>query len=468
MLLSTGTSPATAARPRDHLVGFYDTKTHLADSVATFLAQAFQEDGFALVIATSEHHAEFAAALAARGVEDVAGDRYVQLDAAATLASVMRNGSPDPELFRAVLEDVTESPVRAGRPVYAYGEMVALLWEDGDAPGAMRLEELWNQLLASHPLALFCGYPTSAFSSHHDTAAFRAVCDAHSAVVPSEGFAELTDPTDRLRRVAILEQQAVASANERDSLQRKQQELETALAQLAEADRARREFAAMVIHEVRSPTAVISGFLELLQASWSELHESQVREYLSSAARSAAQVGRLIDDLLLMSRLESGRFRYELGPVDLPALAAEAVSQVRSATGRTVEVVAPGGLPTGLADEGRQLQILANLLSNAVKFSVDATPVSVIIEDGGDHLVVRVRDRGVGIAPAELPELFRPFSRLRGARGSQTGGTGLGLWITKALVEGQGGMIDVASRPGVGTTFTYTIPLLVASPPVGS
>lgn len=451
-----------SAGRRDHRVGFYRSDAYLAGAVADHLAPALVDAGLAVVIATPEHHAAISVALVERGLDPVAaGERYLELDAGAVLESICRDGAVDAEGFDAVIGGLLRGRAVGDRPVHAYGEMVTLLWERGDTTGALALEELWNELGSQVPFELFCSYPTSAFEDDLDIEAFRAVCDAHSLVLPSESLAVLTDTEEQVRTVALLEQQTVAAGNERAMLRAKQQELEAALEQLAEADRLRRRFTAMVVHDLQSPTAVISGVLEQLRGFGSDLSVDEAQQFLGLAERSAERIQRLVDDVLLMSRLEAGGFTFDNRTVDLGRIVTELVHEVRHRTGRTIELTIQPDLPATSCDEGRQQQILDNLLSNALKFSATAGPVSVHLSDGGTHVIVRIEDHGKGIAPSALEQLFRPFSRHEGAAGGPAG-TGLGLYITRSLVEGQGGEIGIASELGEGTTLTYTVP--VASP----
>jgi signal transduction histidine kinase len=453
-------APVTTARahPHDHLVGFYESDPFLAGSVARFLAPAFEGEAAAMVLATPSHLASFRRSLLDRGI-DPASDRFLALDADEVLARISIDGQVDGDRFRAVVGELIDEQTRQGRRVYAFGELVALLWERGDVTGALELESLWNELATTRPFSLFCGYPTSAFADEEDTVAFRTVCDAHSAVIPSESYSELLDPADKLREVAILKQEAVAGANERDALRRTRAELQAALDERDEADRLQKQFTAMLVHDLRSPTVVVAGLLEVLLEHWDHLDPVEIREHLATASASASRMERLIDDMLAMARLESGRFRFDLQPLDLAATVRSVSAEVRKTTGRHVEVSAPAGLRPAYADAGRQEQVIDNLLSNAVKFSPGGVTVSVEIEDpGGDHLVVRVLDGGSGIAEEDLGRLFQPFSRLE-HRSGPVRGTGLGLFITKALVEGQGGAVSVDSEVGVGTRVSYTVPV---------
>jgi signal transduction histidine kinase len=450
-----------AAGEHDHIVGFYESDGFLTTSVVDFVLPALRDGTPVILIATEPHRKGIETALQAAGVDLADAHERGLLrarDARETLDTIMDGDRPDPERFRTVIGGLIADVSGTGYEVRAYGEMVALLWEEGRIAGAIALEDLWNALAESYPFALLCTYPMEAFDREEATDAFHTVCRQHSAVIPSESYSQLSDPGERARAVARLQQEASAGVKERLALREKQTELEAALDRLRELDRLRNEFVAMVVHDIRSPAALTAGFLGMLRDSWPDLEESEIEEFLARALESTEQVQRLVDDILTMSRLDSGEFTYDLQPIDLRSVVERAVSEVRSTTHRTIEVSAQRDLPPALADENRQVQILTNLLSNAVKFSPDSTVVRVAVRERGDEIVVRVRDEGVGISDEDAPKLFRPFSRLNPRTERQSKGTGLGLYISKALVEGQGGTIWFDSVEGDGSTFAYTVP----------
>lgn len=443
----------TSPHPDGHVVAFYEHDGFLVDSVVAFLGEHP-----AVVIATPEHLAAIGASLdpPVGGTSDGSRDApFVALDARDTLERLLVDGRVDAASFREVVGGILDD-LDGGHP-YIFGEMVAVLWDEGDIDQAIALEDLWNGFADSRPFTLLCGYPMSSFDREEHTGSFRAVCHKHSSVVPSESYSRLSGSEERLRHIAMLQQTTNAGENERLALRRKRSELEDALEELRESDRLRSEFVAMVVHDVRSPASIASGYLDLLKENWTELDEDEIERFLTTATENLARIQRLVGDVLTMSRIDSGEFTVHLRPVDLGAIVASTVSQVRASTGRDIRFERPTTLRAALADEDRQVQVLTNLLSNAVKFSPDGSTIRVTIDSDADALSVSVRDEGVGISPEDQDELFRPFSRLGGPGSSGVAGTGLGLYIAKALVEGQGGTIRVDSAPGAGSTFTYTV-----------
>lgn len=167
-------------------MGFYETDDDLVAAVAAFFAEGLHAHGTAVAVAIPEHRDALEHALASAGVsvEALMSDgRFRALDARTTLDTFMRNGSPDPEAFATQLGRVLSESSLRGQPVCVFGEMVALLWADGNISAAIELESLWNELSTQHEFTLYCGYPLSILETPDDLAATKQVCDHHSSVV---------------------------------------------------------------------------------------------------------------------------------------------------------------------------------------------------------------------------------------------------------------------------------------------
>jgi signal transduction histidine kinase len=229
-------------------------------------------------------------------------------------------------------------------------------------------------------------------------------------------------------------------------------------ARLRELDQLKNEFVGVVAHDLRSPMTVIAGYVDMVLLRWDETTDDTKRELLGVASRNVKRLSVLVEDVLQVARIEAGDFAFDVRPFDLGALVERTVAEMNDARpDRSVVALVRPGLPLAHADEDRQWQVLTNLLSNAQKFSPEDAPVEVRVEVLPRDLAVSVADRGRGIAPEDLSRLFGKFSRLGAAPGGEKG-TGLGLYICKALVEAQGGTIEAASEPGRGTTLRYTVP----------
>ena len=178
-------APATrAVKPTDHFVALYDDDSSLIDSVRTFLAMGLADGDAAVIIATPAHREAIEAAVGHSIDLDGARDHglFLSLDAAETLASFMEGERPDPARFRAVVGGAVGHAQRAGKGVRLFGEMVALLWDAGNAEGAIQLEDLWNRLSEEHPFRLFCAYPAEGFDEG-SLDGLSMVCHHHSHVL---------------------------------------------------------------------------------------------------------------------------------------------------------------------------------------------------------------------------------------------------------------------------------------------
>lgn len=212
-------------------------------------------------------------------------------------------------------------------------------------------------------------------------------------------------------------------------------------------------------HELRSPLTSIRGYTSLLLNRWDRIGDDDKQMMLGQIHHDAERVTRLINELLDISRLESGRLSLGVQEIDLAELAARVVASIRATVPELeAELVFPAALPTVTADPDKVEQVLTNLVENAAKYGSPAGLVveaEVVDREGRRRVAVTVRDTGPGIAPEDLPRVFdRWFQREHG----RPSGTGLGLWISRGLVEAHGGRLTVESPPGQGAAFTFTLP----------
>jgi two-component system OmpR family sensor kinase len=219
-----------------------------------------------------------------------------------------------------------------------------------------------------------------------------------------------------------------------------------------------RRFVADASHELRTPLTSIRGFAELYrQGAASE--PADVARVMRRVEDSAAQMGVLVDDLLLLARLDQQR-PLERAPVDIVALAADAVHDAQAvAPDRMISLdVAAGDAAVVLGDEPRLRQVLSNLVSNALSHTPAGTPVDVEVAVRSGEVHLSVRDRGPGLAPEDAARIFERFFRADASRTRAAGGTGLGLSIVAALVAAHGGKVGVDTAPGHGATFWVRLP----------
>jgi hypothetical protein len=223
-------------------------------------------------------------------------------------------------------------------------------------------------------------------------------------------------------------------------------------------ERSRADLVCTVAHELRSPLTSVKGFTATLLAKWGRFTDDQKRVMLETVNADADRVTRLITELLDVSRLESGRLELHRELVDVPDRVRKIIAG-RVACGEAEDkyrLEVKDGLPETWLDADKIDQILVNLIENAVRHG--AGTVTTVVEPADtdtdpEAVTVCVRDQGEGIAPEVAPRVFRQFWR-----GKRRGGTGLGLYIVKGLVEAHGGTITVQRAPGGGAEFRFTVP----------
>jgi PAS domain S-box-containing protein len=692
-----------------HLVQFYDHDEFLLKSVERFVGDGLRSGSGVIVIATRAHLEGLERRLAQAGVDVEAAraeGHLVELDAVETLSKFLVDGMPDPTRFFSTVGSEVERMLQAHSFLAAFGEMVALLWAEGNEAAALELERLWNELAKTHTFTLLCGYPMRAFEEARGESRFADVCGAHSHVIPAEGVTALHSPEEQRRVIAQLQEKARRLASEvaarqrverelraqqeelsdffenapvglhcvdadgkilranraelellghsadeyvgrnvaefhadpekaqeilrrlaagetlhgfeaklrckdgtikdvvvdssvyrvdgrfvhtrcftRDVTERKsiermraelaaivessddgiiskdldgvirswnhgaervlgyaaaeaigrpisiiappgreaemrrfldaikqgrrvehfetkrrrkdgriidvsltvspvkdesgrivgaskvlrditeQKALEARLAvraeQLAEADRSKDEFLAMLAHELRNPLAPIRNSLEFLRRrGFSDPEQEWARDVIS---RQVEHLTHLVDDLLDVSRITSGKVKLQKSVLELDGVIRHAVEAVRplvDAHDHELAVSLPEEPILLEADETRLLQILTNLLENATKYTPPGGRIAVTLERDGADAVVAIRDTGIGIRPEMLERIFELFVQGDRSLDRSNGGLGIGLTLVRELVEMHGGTVRARSEGlGTGSEFCVRLPV---------
>jgi signal transduction histidine kinase len=242
---------------------------------------------------------------------------------------------------------------------------------------------------------------------------------------------------------------------------RAEQNLARANEQLRATDRKKDEFLATLSHELRNPVGVITTAIANLEA---RVHDQPTRATLGVLSRQAAQIRRLVDDLLDVGRISRGRLALRPARTDLRSAVEHAVESSRDAAGRKRQSLAVSVPPHPVdmhVDQARMVQVLSNLIDNATKYSPEGAAISVAIHDGA-YVRLEVTDDGPGIDPDMLPNVFDLFDQ---SGASSSGGLGLGLGLCKRIVEMHGGRIEALPNPrGNGSSFVISLPKLTALP----
>ncbi|HVT89669.1 MAG TPA: ATP-binding protein [Tepidisphaeraceae bacterium] len=582
----------------EHFVQFYESDSFLTDSVSGFIGSALVLGHGALVIATESHRQAIEAKLVARGmnVSAAAGrGKYVALDASETLAKLMADGTVDATRFNHVVGQIVRLISEKGVHLRAFGEMVALLWNDGNREAAVRLEELWNGLATRFPFSLFCAYPMQKVAGNENAEAFAKVCSCHSRVLPSESYSTLSKAEERLRAISQLQQKAqsleaeiahrqevekalirrereladffenaleglhqlsadgtilwanrvelellgyaaqefighhisefyvdpsvvdhmlatlmsgrhvfeqpsqlrckdgsirqfVVHANPyfhngrfvhvrcfmRDVTDQKRAEqnlnqiIERERAARAEAERVSRmkdEFLNTISHELRTPLQAIFGWSQIMKRSPDDA--ATVAQGISVIDRNVRNQTRLIEELLDLGRIISGKIRLEFQEFDLAPIIRTSVRAVQSlADAKNIQIsqdIDSANLSVR-ADPARVHQMLWNLLTNAIKFTPSSGRISVGLKPVDSRAEISVTDTGQGIDADFLPHVFDRFRQADSSITRSHGGLGIGLSLVKQLVELQGGAVSATSEGSAkGSTFTIAIPMVQQS-----
>ncbi|MBI5561647.1 MAG: PAS domain-containing sensor histidine kinase [Deltaproteobacteria bacterium] len=222
----------------------------------------------------------------------------------------------------------------------------------------------------------------------------------------------------------------------------------------------KKDFVANVSHELRTPLASIKGYSETLLDGGMDEPET-LREFLRVIDRHATRMSRLIDDLLILSRLESHQMSIVPAPVDIKELVASTAAGFGKQSmdkGITITAAIPDDLPRAAGDRDRLEQVMVNLLDNAIKYTPPGGSVSITAALAADGCVtVDVADTGIGIPAEDMPRIFERFYRVDKARSRELGGTGLGLAIVKHIINAHNGRVWVESVPGKGSTFSISL-----------
>ncbi|MCX8007324.1 MAG: response regulator, partial [Coriobacteriia bacterium] len=229
-----------------------------------------------------------------------------------------------------------------------------------------------------------------------------------------------------------------------------------------EVSQMKNEFVSTVSHELRTPLTSIKGYVDLiLDGEAGEINEIQ-RDFLSIVKENADRLVELINDMLDISRIESGRIHLKIQPIDVRDLAfdvAGTFAAVAERSGHRIVVKLPDDLPRVAGDRDRVGQVLTNFVSNAIKYSPEGGTVTIRAKQDGDVVQVSITDQGIGIEKEDQKKLFTKFYRVDSSLTREIGGTGLGLSICKSIIELLGGQVGVRSRPGKGSTFYFTLPV---------
>jgi signal transduction histidine kinase len=239
-----------------------------------------------------------------------------------------------------------------------------------------------------------------------------------------------------------------------------------AVARLRELDEMKSDFVAIASHELRTPLTAIHGYVRTLVRRFDSLSQEEVQMFLATIARQSERMTRLVEDLLVVSKIEAGTIRLQPEAVHLLAFLEGTLESLGPEERIRVRLRVDNGARSVALDPDRVDQVLRNLVGNALKFSPPESPIDLTATILDGEIEFAVADRGIGIAQSQLPHLFERFSQGGSVLTRSAQGAGLGLYITKRLVDAMQGSIEVDSEAGRGSTFRVRLPMNPLPPPV--
>ena len=469
--------PTRHGNPR-HLVQFYSNEHSLFNAVGEYLSAGLASGQAVFVVAAQQRISAFSSALTARGIDVVQAvhqDRLAFAEAGEMLRTFLVDDRPDYNRFRNHVVPLLEH-YGADRPgaLRAYGEMVDVLWRAGKYAAALRLEELWDELVDEYAFEVLCAYSIDHFRRSADTEHFSSICARHGAVHVAEPTVDAAVASSHVRTVALLQQRTLALETEieqrnelelqlRESLEQEravESALRIARDSAERASRAKSDFLAVMSHELRTPLNAIIGYHDLLELGIGGALTREQSVFVDGIQNAAQVLLQLIDQVLSVTRLDAGKENINIEHADLRTVVQTASTLVEPAArtnGLLLQVITPNEPVKVISDVSKIRQVVLNLLSNAVKFT-DSGLIQVEVTADDQDAFIAVKDSGIGIANEDAARIFEPFVQLDGTATRRYVGAGLGLAVSRGFARILGGDISVSSTSGQGSTFVFRLP----------
>lgn len=546
-----------------HFVHFYEDDTHLVQSIRQFI----NSGDTAIVVVTPEHKIEIEKNLTLFGLDlelAIKNDNYIALDAETTLSKFMVNNIPDENLFFEVIGGIITRASRKGKNITVFGEMVAILWQDGNKEAAIRLEELWNELQKIHKFTLFCAYPIHSFDSYEDTSLFETIGKTHSHVTPGESYSDIKSDDQKLRDIAILQQKAqvleatlenlrvseefnrriiensadcikvldlrgkMQSMNQpgckafeiddmntligkdyrsfwrNEYLEVVNQAIETAcnggtgrfqgfcptmrgtpkwwdvvispmydnkgkiyklvaisrdITSIKELEQRKDDFMSATSHELKTPLTSQKAYLHILKRSIEDINDMKLVRYINKVDEQSSKLITLVNDLLDVSKIHSGKLKLNVSKFDLNQCISEEISDLQTISSSHKLNISGNISQLVYADKEKISQVIINLVTNAVKYSPNSNKVDIFLKKYKNKAIISIRDYGIGIATKYQNQIFDRFFRIDDKDEKTYPGLGMGLYISSEIIKQHGSSFSVKSVKGKGSTFSFTLPI---------
>lgn len=449
-----GQNPSTAMMQWEstgstgHSVQYYENDAFLISLVKQHVITGLEKGETCIIVVTDEHKRGAIAAMSrlelARAQQAMQDGQLLICDAHETLASIVSQGNPDNGRFFEHVGKVIERALIDGRPVRAFGEMVALLYADGNEHGALLLEDMWNMLQKQHSFSLVCAYPLKYFGMKAHCQAFTQISNKHTMIIPGESYSNLVSAQDRLRLIAELQQKAGA--------------LETEVDMRKKLEKQKDAFIGIASHELKTPVTSIKAYAQILERRFERKGDDESARCLRKMDTQLTKLTSLIHDLLDVTKIEAGELQFNQGYFDLNELVEEVIETMQLTTSihRMEKDLGYRGRVYG--DRDRIGQVIMNLLGNAIKYSPRADRIVITTRLRPEGALVSIQDFGFGIRKEHQDKIFTRFYRIDGDYKDTYPGMGLGLYIGTQIINRHGGRLWVESETGKGSTFSFLLP----------
>jgi len=359
-----------------------------------------------------------------------------------------------------------------GAPVIADGRQVGQLYllSTTAGPAGMGRGMMGRGQMSGQAMTTMMTTPEQDFLSQVNTSLWQAglIAAAIALVAGLLLTRQITRPVRLLitgaRHIARGDLAHRVPVTTRDELGELADSFNTMASSLEKVEQSRRQLTADIAHELRTPLTVIEGTVDgILDGVF-----QPDPERLNAIKEQAKLLARLTGDLRDLSLAESGQLNLDLSPTDVVALVRRVVARqevTAAAKQVALQVSAPGTVPEATVDPARLEQVISNLLTNAIRHTPGGGSITITVSGAREEIEIAVTDTGEGIRPEDLPFVFERFYRAGSSRSRREGGSGLGLAIVKQMVAAHGGRVSAESRPGSGSTFRVTLPLIPPGSP---
>jgi signal transduction histidine kinase len=440
----------------DHVVQFYDAEETLLSSLFYYVQSGLKCGEACIIVAKQDHRDSLDERLMAAGFDlesYSAKGKYVSLDAATMLSKFMVNGVLQQGVFDELVGGMIAEAAKAHGRVRIYGEMVALLWADGNYDIALQLEDFWNRLQKANPFLLLCGYPITHFGGDEMVEPFHHVCNSHSHIIPAESDHQPAYSEKNPIDIAQLQEKKILLQNE--ILRQKRAE-----ENFIRINHSNDDVLLAVAQEIRSHATLIQNTVERLRLNQPQiLQHEDVRQLIE---RQVTHILKITFDVLDFVKFNNGKYSLDRERVDLVDIISEAIETTRPLINRRKQKLSISPLPSVQIEMNsmRVVQAFSNFLEHAATVTDEGGILELSAEQNDRTVQIRIKDQGPSIPTKPLPAAIDLLTKGYHAHGHPLQGMGIGVSLAIKIIELHGGRVEAFSFGlGVGNEVVVILPL---------